>query len=186
MFTRNRRKTNEKIAWKKFGKLCFKSSKLAMTMRKRPIIAWKVMAQLITRCFKKFHSGSKNLDIQVGSGWPKSVNSEVVTQPIEANPVSSTLRVSGELGISQSSMVDHSQELGIWKFGLSLSRRRDLTALCNLSALQARQKSSGRTVPHVTKILQIFLFSLVYIHVFNCWYAEKRFVYLIICLHLWW
>ena len=39
-----------------------------------------------------------------GLGRPKSVHSETMIQAIEVNPVSSTLRVPGEPGISQSSM----------------------------------------------------------------------------------
>ena len=44
-----------------------------------------------------------NLNNQTRSGRPKTLGSEAMLQTIEANPVSSTQRVSGELGISQSS-----------------------------------------------------------------------------------
>ena len=43
---------------------------------------------------------------------PKIVNSKVVLQTIEANLASSTLRVPGELGVSQSSVVDRLYDLG--------------------------------------------------------------------------
>ena len=51
----------------------------------------------VTRWFKKFRSRCKNLDNQTGSGRPKTVDSEAVLRAIEANLVSSTRRVSGEL-----------------------------------------------------------------------------------------
>ena len=46
---------------------------------------------------KKFRSGRTNLDDQGRWDNPKNVNFEAVLQTIEANPVSSTQRVSGEL-----------------------------------------------------------------------------------------
>ena len=49
----------------------------------------------ITREFKKFGSGYKNHDDQARSGRPK-----IVLQAMEANPASSTQRVSGELSIA--------------------------------------------------------------------------------------
>ena len=54
----------------------------------------------LTRWFKKFCFGCKNLDDQARFGKPKTMDSEVVSQTTAANPVSSTWRVSGELGIS--------------------------------------------------------------------------------------
>ena len=66
----------------------------------------------VTRWFKKFRSGCKNLDDQARSGRPKTVDSEAVFQAIEANPKSSTRKVSGELGISQSSVVRRLHDLG--------------------------------------------------------------------------
>ena len=51
-------------------------------------------------------SGCKNLD-QSKSGKPKTTNSESALQVIEENPVSSTLGVSGNLGIPQSSVFCH-------------------------------------------------------------------------------
>ena len=43
----------------------------------------------------------------IRSGRPKTVESEAVHQAIEANLVNSTQRVSGEVGISQFSVVCH-------------------------------------------------------------------------------
>ena len=61
-------------------------------------VEWKVKVELITvtRWFKKFCWGCKNLNSQVRSGKPKTIDSEVVLQAIEANPMSSSWRVSGE------------------------------------------------------------------------------------------
>ena len=61
----------------------------------------------ITRWFKKFRSGCKNLDDQARSGRSKTVDSEAVLQTIEANPVSNTRRGSDELGILQHSGIRH-------------------------------------------------------------------------------
>ena len=51
----------------------------------------------VTRCFKKFQSVYKNLHNQVKSARPKTMDSEAMLLAIEANPLSSTWRVSGEL-----------------------------------------------------------------------------------------
>ena len=59
----------------------------------------------VTKWFKKFHSGCKNLDDQVRSGKPKTAGSDAVLTDIKANPESSAWRVSGELGILLSSVV---------------------------------------------------------------------------------
>ena len=73
----------------------------------KPFIVQKLKVKFITvtKWFKKFYSVSKNPDDQTKSGWPKCVNSEAVLQTIEANAASRTQRLSGELGISQSSVV---------------------------------------------------------------------------------
>ena len=74
------------------------------------------MVQLIivqqTDSSEKICSDNKNLDNQTRSFRLKSMNSEAVLQAIEANPVSITWRVSGELDISQSSVVRHDHVLG--------------------------------------------------------------------------
>ena len=62
---------------------------------------------ILTRWFKKFRSGCKNLDDQINFHSVKVVDSEAVFQAIEANQASSTRRVSVELDTSQSSVVHH-------------------------------------------------------------------------------
>ena len=54
----------------------------------------------VTRWFKKFCSGCKNVNNQAGSGRPKSMDSKATLETLAANRVSSALRVSGELKIS--------------------------------------------------------------------------------------
>ena len=66
----------------------------------------------VTEWLMKFHSGCKNLDDQSRSNKPKSMNAEVMLQTIDAKPASSTWRVSGELVISQSSVVRHLHDFG--------------------------------------------------------------------------
>ena len=66
----------------------------------------------VTRWFKKFHSGCKNLNNQAMSGRYKIMESKTVLQALEANPVSSIWRISGEFGISQSSVVHKILNLG--------------------------------------------------------------------------
>ena len=63
----------------------------------------------VTRCFKKFCSGCKNLDNLTKSGRPKTVDSEAVLETIEPFPV----RVSGELVISQFIVVHHLHNLNL-------------------------------------------------------------------------
>ena len=62
----------------------------------------------VTRWFVKFHSGCKNFDYQVRSGWPKTLDFEAVLQAIEVNLICSTQRVS----ISQSRVVCHFHNFG--------------------------------------------------------------------------
>ena len=70
----------------------------------------------INKWLKKFPFGSKNLEDQTRSGRPKIVYLKAVLQAIDANPVSSTWRVSGELGILLSGVVCQFHDLGnsIW------------------------------------------------------------------------
>ena len=56
---------------------------------------------------QKISLRSKNLDSQVRSSRPKTVDSEAVLQAIVANSASITWRVSGDQDISLSSMVRH-------------------------------------------------------------------------------
>ena len=63
------------------------------------------------RCFNQFRSSSKNRKDQTCWGRPKTMDSKAMLQARETNPVSSTLRVSGALGISQSSVVCSQHDL---------------------------------------------------------------------------
>ena len=54
---------------------------------------------LCEKWLKKFLSGCKDLENQVRPCRTKTMDSKVMLQTIQANPVSCTLRVSGELGI---------------------------------------------------------------------------------------
>ena len=96
----------------------------------------------VTRWFKKFHLDCNNLNDQVRSGKPKSMDSKVVLQAIEANPENRIGRVSGELSITHSSVV------------------------CHLHNLSKSIQSCG-IVPHIAKILQNFwltqVFSLIFL-----------------------
>ena len=78
----------------------------------------------ITRLFKTFHLGCKNLDNQARSGSPKTktVESEAMLQAIEANSTSSSRRESGKLSISQFRVVHHLHDLGksIWSYRIML------------------------------------------------------------------
>ena len=69
------------------------------------------------RWFKKFCSGCKIFNDQARSGRPKTMDSKSVLQAIVTNPVSSSKRVPGKFGISQSSVVHHLCE---WSVKLSL------------------------------------------------------------------
>ena len=61
----------------------------------------------VTRWFKKFCLYYYNLRNQARSSRPKTMDSKAVLQAIETDLMSNTWRVSGELSISQSSMVHH-------------------------------------------------------------------------------
>ena len=85
---------------------------------------------------KKFCSDKKNLDNQKELSKPKTMDSKVMLQAIETNLVSSTRRVSGELGISQSNIIHHLHDhsKSIWSCWI---------------------------LPHITKILQNFWLPLI-------------------------
>ena len=83
---------------------------------------------IVTRWFKKFRLGRKNLDNQTRPGRPKTVDSKTVLKVKEANPASGDRRVSGERDISQSRVVQDLRK-SIW---------------------------SCRIVPYVTKTLKNF------------------------------
>ena len=61
----------------------------------------------VTRWFKTFYTGCNSLSNHARSGRPKTRNSEDMLQTKEANQASSTQRVSGKFGISQSSGICH-------------------------------------------------------------------------------
>ena len=82
----------------------FQSSTLATTKSEG-----KVDHSTVTRWFKKFHTGRKDLNNQARSDRPKSMDSMAVLEAIEANLASNTWRVSDKLVISQSSVIHHLQ-----------------------------------------------------------------------------
>ena len=71
----------------------------------------KVDRSTVTRWFKKFHLGCKNLDNQAQLGRPKTIDSGAILQAIEANLVSITQKLSGKPIISLSSVVYHPHDL---------------------------------------------------------------------------
>ena len=83
----------------------------------------------VTSWFKKICSGYKNLNNQLRSGRPKTIDSKAMLQIIDANPTNKTWRVSGEHSISQSSVVCDLHDVG-------------------------KNIQSYWIVPHVVKILQ--------------------------------
>ena len=97
----------------------------------------------VSRWFKKSYSGCKNVNNQATAGKPKTVDPEVMLQTTEVN---STQRVSGELGILQSSVVCHLHDLG-------------------------KRIRSCLTVPHITKILQNSWLNLVLV---NKWHKINQ------------
>ena len=66
----------------------------------------------LTRWFNKFCLDCKNLDNQARLDRPRTKDSETVLQAIVADSASNTWRVSGELSISEFSLVHHLHELG--------------------------------------------------------------------------
>ena len=64
------------------------------------IFVGKVKVQCSKQMFQKFCLGCENFDDQARSDRPKTMYSMTVLQPIDKNPVCSTRRVSGELGLS--------------------------------------------------------------------------------------
>ena len=61
----------------------------------------------ISRWFEKFSSGCKTFDNQARSSRPKRVDSKPMLQVIKANLMNRNQRVSGEFGISQSTVDSH-------------------------------------------------------------------------------
>lgn len=62
--------------------------------------------------FKKFNEGDMSLENNPIPGGPITVDSEALLHAVEANPSTSTRRLSAELGISQASVVGHLHALG--------------------------------------------------------------------------
>ena len=62
--------------------------------------------------FKRFKEGDTSLKDKQRSGRPSTTDNEVLRELIEANPSTSTRRLSGETGVSQSTIVRHLHELG--------------------------------------------------------------------------
>ena len=59
-----------------------------MWMQPKTLVAEKVDHSTVTRRFKKFHSGFKNLYNQARSDRPKNMDSKAMLQAIEVNLVS--------------------------------------------------------------------------------------------------
>ena len=122
-----------------FGNLCFMISNNPTEATKN-ICGAKGVSTVdhitVTKLFEKFYSGYKNLDDLSRSGRPTSLYSKTLIQFIDANPVSSTRKVSSELHISQYSIVYHLDVL-------------------------SRSKLNCQIVLHVTKPLQNFWLTLV-------------------------
>ena len=78
----------------------------------------------VTRLFKEFHLGCKDLDDKARSDRPKREGSEIGLQTIEANQESRTGSVSGELGILKS--IPQQKHLGLPN---SASRYQNLATL---------------------------------------------------------
>ena len=99
----------------KFGNFYFTNSYWAIKLQKHPqtFVVWKVKVHLIivTKWLKQFCLCCKNFNDQARSVGPKREGSEAMPQLIEANPVSRTWRVSGELSISPSIEVCHFHNL---------------------------------------------------------------------------
>ena len=62
--------------------------------------------------FKKFTNVDMDLVDKSRSGRPMTVDSEAIRESIEANPSTSTRRLSAELDITQTSVVRHLHALG--------------------------------------------------------------------------
>ena len=74
---------------------------------------WRVKEEnAVIRWLKKFRSSCTNRNNQTRSVKPKSMDPEAVLPTIEANLTSCIRRVSGELGISEPSVIRHFHDLG--------------------------------------------------------------------------
>ena len=66
----------------------------------------------VTKWFKKFCLGYKNLIDHARSYSPKTMDSEVMLRARKANLESSTQKISGRVTISQSNVIQHLHKLG--------------------------------------------------------------------------
>lgn len=62
--------------------------------------------------FRKFNSGDTSLESKQREGRPLTLNPEVLREAIEANPTTSTRRLSAELGASNTTISRHLHKLG--------------------------------------------------------------------------
>ena len=127
----------------------------------------------VTRWFKKFCFGGKNLEDQARSDRIKSVDSDAMLPAIEVNLVRSTQRVWDKLSISEPSMVCHLHDFSknIWNsrigphtkilqnFWLTQVFYGRLTSTLNLSV------SMHTDMCNQYKQANIFIFTSVYMHI---------------------
>ena len=100
---------------------------------------------IVNKWFKKFRLCCKNVDDQARSGRLKRVDAEAMFQAVEANPVSSIRRVSGEPDIEVN---DH---YGCVK---RVSGEPDIKVNDHYGCVKSIR--NRRILSHVTKILQNF------------------------------
>ena len=109
------------------NRLIFKV-RLEVKLFQKPHSNWAITQQKIPKTFlcrrwrRSWSDSWRNFAQVSKSGRPKTVDSDAVLQSIEANPMSSTGRVSGEIGISLSREVRHLHDLGkfqIWSNDLA-------------------------------------------------------------------
>ena len=71
-----------------------------------------VSVRTAQKWFKKFSEGHTDLRDEPRSDRPMTVNTEAIRAAVEANPSTSTRRLSAELVIPQTSVVRHLQNIG--------------------------------------------------------------------------
>ena len=71
-----------------------------------------VSVRTAQKWFKKFSEGHTDLRDEPRSGCPMTVNTEAIRAAVEANPSTSTRRLSAELDIPQTSVVRHLKAIG--------------------------------------------------------------------------
>ena len=113
----------------------------------------------VTRWLKKFHACCRKLNNRAMSGRPKTVDSKALLYVVDVNLVSSTQRVSGELNISQSSVVDDHQT--------RLGRPKTVDSKALLYVIDVNLVSSTQRVSGELSILQSCL--VCHLHDVNWW-----------------